>query len=129
MKDWFMNLLYYLKRPLIWLSRFRYRCGYGVHSPFAFSLITDVIYEKMPYYAYDLLKAEQKKRITTQGWEKGIPRINRLLFRLVNKVQPATIIEVGQPSAASYIYSQPNLLPGIFLLLTYQSSFWMPILR
>ena len=65
MKDWFMNLLYYLKRPLIWLSRFRYRCGYGVHSPFAFSLITDVIYEKMPYYAYDLLKAEQKKRITT----------------------------------------------------------------
>lgn len=55
-----MNLLYYLKRPLIWLSRFRYRCGYGVHSPFAFSLITDVIYEKMPYYAYDLLKAEQK---------------------------------------------------------------------
>lgn len=101
MKDWFMNLLFYLKRPFIWFSRFRYRCGYGVHSPFAFSLITDVIYEKMPYYAYDLLKTEQKKRITTQGWEKGIPRINRLLFRLVNKVQPATIIEVGQPSAAS----------------------------
>lgn len=101
MKDWFMNLLYYLKRPFIRLSRFRYRCGYGVHSPFAFSLITDVIYEKMPYYAYDLLKVEQKKRITTQRWEKGIPRINRLLFRLVNKVQPATIIEVGQPSAAS----------------------------
>ena len=48
MKDWFMNLLYYLKRPFIRLSRFRYRCGYGVHSPFAFSLITDVIYEKMP---------------------------------------------------------------------------------
>lgn len=96
-----MNLLYYLKRPFIRLSRFRYRCGYGVHSPFAFSLITDVIYEKMPYYAYDLLKVEQKKRITTQRWEKGIPRINRLLFRLVNKVQPATIIEVGKPSAAS----------------------------
>ena len=124
MKDWFMNLLYYLKRPFIRLSRFRYRCGYGVHSPFAFSLITDVIYEKMPYYAYDLLKAEQKKRITTTIASVKIVRftaaavtapytthssrsaivntaINRLLFRLVNKVQPATIIEVGQPSAAS----------------------------
>ena len=29
-----------LKRPFIWLSRFRHRCGYGVHSPFAFNLIT-----------------------------------------------------------------------------------------
>ena len=58
-----MNLLLCIKRPFIWLSRFRYRCGYGVHSPFAFSLITDVIYEKMPYYAYSSLKKEQKKMI------------------------------------------------------------------
>ena len=56
-----MNLLLCIKRPFIWLSRFRHRCGYGVHSPFAFSLITDVIYEKMPYYAYSSLKKEQKK--------------------------------------------------------------------
>lgn len=96
-----MNRLYYLKRPFIWLSRFRYRCGYGVHSPFAFSLITDVIYEKMPYYAYEQLKAEQRKRTSAQGWDRGVQRINRLLFRLVNKVQPATIIDVGRPSAAS----------------------------
>lgn len=96
-----MNPLYYLKRPFIWLSRFRYRCGYGVHSPFAFSLITDVIYEKMPYYAYSQLKAEQKKRIMAQGWDRGMQRVNRLLFRLVNKVQPATIIEVGSLSVTS----------------------------
>ena len=63
-----MNLLLCLKRPFIWLSRFRYRCGYGVHSPFAFSLITDVIYEKMPYYAYFSLKEEQKKMIKEQGY-------------------------------------------------------------
>ena len=41
-----------LKRPFIWLSRFRHRCGYGVHSPFAFNLITQVIYESTPYYKY-----------------------------------------------------------------------------
>ena len=62
-----MNLLLCIKRPFIWLSRFRHRCGYGVHSPFAFSLITDVIYEKMPYYAYSSLKEEQKKSIATHG--------------------------------------------------------------
>ena len=96
-----MNFLLCIKRPFIWLSRFRYRCGYGVHSPFAFSLITDVIYEKMSYYAYDSLKKEQKKLVRERGYSKGTQKVNRFLFRLVNKVQPATIVEVGCPSVAS----------------------------
>lgn len=96
-----MNLLLRLKRPFIWLRRFRHRCGYGVHSPFAFSLITDVVYEKMPYYAYHSLKEEQKKRIKECGWNKGSQKVNRFLFRLVNRVQPATIVEVGRPSVTS----------------------------
>lgn len=96
-----MDLLLSLKRPFIWLSRFRYRCGYGVHSPFAFSLITDVIYEKMPYYAYQSLQKEQKKVFREHGWKKVSKKINRFLFRLVNRMQPATIVEVGAPSATS----------------------------
>lgn len=96
-----MNLLLDLKRPFIWLSRFRYRCGYGVHSPFAFSLITDVVYEKRPYYAYQSLKEEQKKMVKEHGWPKGTQKVNRFLFRLVNRVQPTTIVEVGRPSVAS----------------------------
>lgn len=46
------RILLALKRPFIWLYRFRHRCGYGVHSPFAFNLITHVIYETTPYYKY-----------------------------------------------------------------------------
>lgn len=34
-----MNIILALKRPFIWLSRVRHRCGYGVF-PFAFELIT-----------------------------------------------------------------------------------------
>ena len=49
------------KRPFIWLARFRHRCGYGVHSPFAFHLITGVIYEKTPYYKYAALQEEEKR--------------------------------------------------------------------
>ena len=41
------RILLTLKRPFIWLYRFRHRCGYGVHSPFAFNLITHVIYESI----------------------------------------------------------------------------------
>lgn len=96
-----MNLLLCIKRPFIWLSRFRYRCGYGVHSPFAFSLITDVIYEKMPYYAYASLEKEQKRLVRERGYSRDSQKVNRFLFRLVNKVQPATIVEVGRPSVAS----------------------------
>lgn len=95
------HLLLCFKRPFIWLSRFRYRCGYGVHSPFAFSLITDVVYEKMPYYAYASLKKEQKKVVKKHGWGRGGQKVNRFLFRLVNKIQPATIIEVGRPTVTS----------------------------
>ena len=96
-----MNFLLCIKRPFIWLSRFRYRCGYGVHSPFAFSLITDVIYEKMPYYAYASLEKEQKRLVRERGYSRGSQKVNRFLFRLVNKVHPATIVEVGRPSVAS----------------------------
>ena len=83
-----MNLILTLKRPFIWLSRIRHRCGYGVHSPFAFELITCLIYEKTPYYAYKELEAEEKKqkRNHGKGWKSESRKVKRLLFRLVNRV-------------------------------------------
>ena len=56
------RILLTLKRPFIWLYRFRHRCGYGVHSPFAFNLITHVIYESTAYYKYEELAKAQKQR-------------------------------------------------------------------
>ncbi len=98
-----MNITLALKRPFIWLCRFRYRCGYGVHSPFAFEFITCVIYEKAPYYAYRTLVAEQKKMLRCNpGMRNETPaRVNRLLFRLVNRRRPKTLIDVGVPSTSS----------------------------
>lgn len=98
-----MNILRTLKRPFIWLARIRYRCGYGVHSPFAFELITCLIYEKTSYYAYQQLASEQKKQSPSRGkgWNHETPKVNRLLFRLVNRRQPSTIVDAGAPSASS----------------------------
>ncbi|WP_322934045.1 hypothetical protein VCM39_02055 [Bacteroides sp. CG01] len=98
-----MNLILTLKRPFIWLSRIRHRCGYGVHSPFAFELITCLIYEKAPYYAYKELEAEEKKqkRNHDKGWKSEPRKVKRLLFRLVNRVQPDTIVDAGVPSSSS----------------------------
>ncbi|MCD8183093.1 MAG: hypothetical protein LUE99_08360 [Bacteroides sp.] len=92
-----------LKRPFIWLCRFRHRCGYGVHSPFAFNLITNVIYEKMPYYKYKDLTLEQKRLASQKErhWNYESKKVKQLLFRLVNYAQPDTIVDVGTLAASS----------------------------
>lgn len=91
-----------LKRPFIWLCRFRHRCGYGVHSPFAFHLITQVIYEKIPYYKYQDLAAEEKKAYEKDKCQKyESKKTKRLLFRLVNYAQPDTIVDAGSLSTSS----------------------------
>jgi len=92
-----------LKRPFIWLCRFRHRCGYGVHSPFAFNLITQVIYENTPYNKYKGLAAEQKKlsREKDKHWKYESKKVKRLLFRLVNYIQPDTIVDAGTLAASS----------------------------
>ena len=93
-----------LKRPFIWLSRFRHRCGYGVHSPFAFNLITQVIYESTPYYKYKDLAVEQKKLAPQKDnyWKYESKKVKRLLFRLVNYIQPDTIVDGGGGHAAGH---------------------------
>ncbi len=92
-----------LKRPFIWLRRFRHRCGYGVHSPFAFNLITQVIYQDTPYYKYKGLAAEQKKMAARNDrhWLYESRKVKQLLFRLVNHARPGTIVDVGTLSASS----------------------------
>lgn len=94
-----------LKRPFIWLYRFRHRCGYGVHSPFAFNLITQVIYQRTPYYKYEELAKAQKQleREKDKHWKYESKKVKRLLFRLVNHAQPETLVDAGT-LAASALY-------------------------
>lgn len=83
-----------------WCRRFRHRCGYGVHSPTDFFLITSVIYEKLPYYAYHTLDKKHFSAFLPHYRKK----VNRLLFRLVNYLAPGALIEVGVGNGASISY-------------------------
>lgn len=68
----------------LWLQalRFRRSHGFGVHSPFAFRFITRVLRERAAYYDYALLP----------GLCPSLPRSKaRLLLRVVNFLQPATV--------------------------------------
>lgn len=92
-----------IKRLFIWLLHFQHRRGYGVQSPFAYNLITRVIYEKTPYYAYETLRKKELEEVKVQGkeWLDNSLKLRRLLFRLVNDVQPSTIINMGKEYASS----------------------------
>ncbi len=99
-----MNRIFlFLKRPFIWMLRFRHRCGYGVHSPFAFNLITQVIYESTPYYKYKDLEKEEKKLALEKdkNWKYESKKRKHLLFRLVNYTQPNMIVDIGRLASSS----------------------------
>lgn len=88
-----------VKRAYIWCRRIRHRRGYGVHSPFAFSLLTDVVYERRPYYAY-----RELDRLQPSGSLRYPRRVCRLLFRLANRFQPRRIVEVGAADGLTLRY-------------------------
>ena len=85
--------MYKLTNPFIWLRRIRHRCGYGVHSPFAFRFITDVIYMKLPYYAYEELDKGLAFKDTYR-----VRKILHMLLRVSNWRQPETIVCLSAPA-------------------------------
>ena len=82
-------------RPLRWLRRFRKRCGYNIHSPFAFNFVTSVIYEAGRFYAYSALES-QGVNVPKRARLKD----DRLVFRVVNFAEPKRIVAVGPDAEA-----------------------------
>lgn len=91
-----------IRHPWIWFLRFRHRRGYGVHSPFAFGFINDVVYERTAYYAYRELGKLHPWWIR---WFRLYPLTCRqLLFRLANYVHPQTMLLIGdRPMERQYL--------------------------
>ena len=85
------------------IRKIRHRKGYGVHSPFAYNLITKVIEEKSGYYAYQRIDNLHR---TLHDKCKANKRKYRLLFRLVNWSKPQTIVELGCGGGNSTLYLQ-----------------------
>ncbi|WP_449190366.1 hypothetical protein [Tannerella forsythia] len=91
-----------MKRFLKRLYRYLFcRKGYGVHSPFVFDLITNVLEERHGYYAYTELKAarlmlQQDTKIKNAVKRQSLSRHEcEWLFRLANRFKPCRIIMVG----------------------------------
>lgn len=94
-----MKLSYCIKHIWIWLCRIPHRKGYGIHSPFAFNLVTGVIYERGAYYAYDQLKREYP---TVQ--DEYPTKDLQLLLRLCNDARPRRGVVVASECDAVVAY-------------------------
>lgn len=84
-----------------WLKKWRTSHGFGVHSTFAYNLITKVLRQTSAhYYAYaeiDSLCPKGRRTGVTDnfsGFHYAIPDA-RLLFRLLCRFNPVQVIDVG----------------------------------
>ncbi len=93
------------------MSRMRQAWGFGVHSPFAFRLITKVIREKARYYAYDDIEAVCRDKVEdcfSRRQKRLRKRIlksrGKLFFRLTNFFRPPDILEIASSWGVSSLY-------------------------
>ena len=116
-----------LRKGILLYRGIRYRHGFGVHSPFVFSLITKVIEEKCSYYSFHDIELIRKQllfrdepitypdrkhngkiRRRTIGEvvrrEAIKPKHGALLFRLTNYFKPQNILQLGPAMGLSTLY-------------------------
>jgi hypothetical protein len=78
--------------------------GHGIHSPFAFDIITNVLNSPYSYYAFTDIPDSFPY---SKGETKKIKKFNHLSFRLVNHFKATNILEInpGNGFNTSYIKS------------------------
>lgn len=87
-------------------TRIWQRRGFGVHSPYAYRLITEVLREKARFYAYDEIQYILNNSSGQRADYKVKKKRGRLLFRIVNRYQPEQILEIGSSGGVTTLYIQ-----------------------
>ena len=86
-----------------WINRKRHNGGYGIQSPSSFFFVTQVLKERLPYYAYPTLDK-------AVGGNRRKRRHFRELFRITNYHQPTSCISVGSSAAAcTMLLARPSV--------------------
>ena len=114
------------------------RGGFGIHSPFVFDLMTEVIEEQRLYYCYEPLQSARVQirqrrdkvqfgnlNLTTKEMLKkyGFTELeHRLLFRLANHFQPKTILTLGSDFGLTPLYLTAYSTNAVCMVVEPESS-------
>ena len=121
-----MSSWHYIKEYIKFQFHAKHHKGHGVHSPFVFSLIEDVLNEKNEYYAYKEIENARKNLLadnstifvndhgTGKSRQRQISEIARcslkskkeaqMLFRFACLMQPKNILELGTCLGITTLY-------------------------
>ena len=91
--------------------RHRRSKGFGIHSPFAFNFVLNVLRERLPYYNYAYLHQLRQAIVGSLSTFSRHPRVMsyknaKMLFRIANFFQPRHILQIG----TCYGYSAASVL-------------------
>lgn len=121
-----MTTWHYIKEYIKFQFTAKHHKGHGVHSPFVFSLIEDVLNEKHPFYAFKSIESARTNLLsdhsviyvndhgTGSSRDRKISEIARqclkskkeaqMLFRLACQMQPNNILELGTSLGITTLY-------------------------
>ena len=121
-----MDKIHFIYRYLIHLFTAKNTRGHGIHSPFLFSFIQEVIYEKNPFYSFSSIEELRKKLLNDksilditdfgagQKYQATVSNIARtslkskkwsqMLFRSVNFRRAEKVLELGTSLGISAAY-------------------------
>lgn len=84
-----------------WLLRKKQSKGHGVHSPFAFDVITNVIHSPHSFHAF----SDIRETVSQNGFDPdSITGFNRLSFRLVHHFQAKNILEINSGNGINTLF-------------------------
>ena len=83
-----------IKRLITAPLRFRTSRGFGVHSPFAFSFIINVLKQRDSFYSYS---TQNKRTLAARNYSQNLPTksLQHLIFRICNRFHPNVVFEIG----------------------------------
>ena len=97
-----------LRRYRTAFRRYRHSKGFGIHSPFAFRFVLNVLRERNPYYAYAVLDELRHAVMVRTRHHLRHPRIislknAKLIFRVVNYFNPRQVLQIGTSYGVSSV--------------------------